>query len=548
MDKELVVTKSGLELVADASLNKGTAFSEEERSLFELEGLLPSAVSTIEKQYQRRLLVFNRLEDPLLRYEYLMDLASRNMILYFYFISRNIEEILPVIYTPGVAIAAIEYSNLFIRTNGLYVGLNNDLERLCLGRNFNDIKVIVITDGGRVLGIGDQGVGGMAISTGKLSLYSACGQINPRLTLPIIIDVGTNNIRLQNDPLYLGRRAPRPTKEEYIKFMDQLIEQLKGECPNMLLQFEDFSKDHAAFFLERYRKKICCFNDDIQGTAAVALATTLAACLAKGTNINEEIICFYGAGTAAIGIANLMVTYMMHELKMKKEEAQNRIIMIDRGGLVNRDDFEYSRRGSKRIGLVEAIEEYKVTTLIGVSTQHNAFNNRVVKALCKVSQNPTILPLSNPDTKSEGNPKDLLKYSKGKALIATGSPFPRIFRRGKGFKKESFTISQCNNAYIFPAFGLAHVAMQFTEVTEEMFIVAAKALSRESPIYKDKSSTYLLPMIKDIKSVIKVIAIEISKYALQNNLCKNRIKSVEQQVEKSMWDPQYVKYVKGTTQ
>jgi malate dehydrogenase (oxaloacetate-decarboxylating) len=542
------IKAKGKHLLWDPHLNKGTAFTLEEREDFSLTGLLPSHVSSIEEQVQRRYRNFCEKKTDLEKYVFLSDLQGRNATLFYRLVLEHITEMLPYIYTPTVGAVSLDYSIQYQQSKGLFLtfDMKDEIETILERTKREEVEVIVITDGGRTLGLGDVGIGGMVIPIGKLALYSLFGGIAPAKTLPIFLDVGTDNEELLRNPLYLGRKTRRVVGDEYNAFVDTVVKAIKKVYPKALLQWEDFAREHALPLLERYKDKILSFNDDIQGTAASTLAGLISAVKKKRSKFEREKILIYGAGSAGLGIANIVKSYLQY-LGLSEEEALDRIYMIDLLGLLHDEQTHLSpeqllfakkqhtltsfRKKHGKIGLHETIKQGKITILIGVSAHKGAFDKKAVRLLLKNSSQPIIFPLSNPNEKSEAEPKSLCYWSKGKALVATGSPFPSFVY--KGIKK---TVPQCNNVYIFPAFGLAAASGFLTKITEKMFLAAAEELSNHA-------GSHLFPPFTELRDITKFIAARILKTAEEENLLNEKAPSaMDNYLHSLMWYPDYHTY------
>jgi len=547
------------QILNDPSLNKGTAFTREERDLLRLNGFLPYHVSTLEEQVERRYQNFKSQSSALAKHLFLSALHNRNEILFYKLISQYITEMLPYVYTPTVGEFSLQYSLLYTESKGLYLSYpeKDNLESIIQNFPKNRVDIAVVTDGGRTLGLGDLGTGGMAISVGKLTLYSVFSGACPSYTLPIMLDLGTNNADLLNDPLYLGWRHPRVQGNEYADFIDRFVRALKKKYPSVLLQWEDFSREHAHTLLEKYRHQICSFNDDIQGTASVVLAALLAASHKQGSSLQEQRIVVLGGGSAGIGISKHLLGHMLAEGVMEKRALQS-LYIVDIQGLVTdyldtvpQHQQLFSRKRSevdkwgvknhKEITLLEVIRQVKPTVLIGVSAQEGAFTQDIITNMAKYVDHPIIFPLSNPTSKSEAHPKDLLHWTQGRAIIATGSPFEGISYQGR-----DITIPQCNNVYIYPGIGLGVVACKAREVSENMFYAAAKALARHSPLLKDPHAP-LFPPFDQLKNISKGIAIEVIKIAeeegMTHQLDEEKRKAL---IDKIYWNPRYSSSLSST--
>ena len=547
----------GRRLLETPALNKGTAFTLAERQALGLDGLLPPAVETIEEQSFRAYKAFLRKPDDLERHIYLRQLQDTNEVLFYRLLLDHIQEMLPIVYTPVVAEACQEFSHIYRRARGLIVSypLREDIQRLLQNRPNKDVRVIVVTDGERILGIGDQGVGGLGIPIGKLSLYTLIGGVPPAQTLPVILDVGTNNQERLSDPEYLGWRHERITGGSYDEFIDLFVQAVMRELPETLLQWEDFAKPHARPILDRYRDQVVTFNDDIQGTAAVAVGAILAALRVSGRRLREQQIVLLGAGSAGIGVADFLRTALVAD-GLSEAEARSRFWLVNRDGLLHskRTDLSAEQRlyaqpaervadfprtlANDRLGLRDLVGHIDATILIGLSTLPGAFSESIVREMARKCARPIILPLSNPTSKSEAVPEDLLRWTDGRALIASGSPFPEVH-----FNGHNISIAQCNNVYIFPAMGLALCACPARRVTDNMFLAAARALAEQSPAATD-SSAPLLPVLTGLRRAAIEIAFAIAQQALREGLSAPRSsESLRDAIASSQWSPRYSSYL-----
>lgn len=528
--------------------NKGTAFTAEERDAFHLHGLLPFHVSTLEEQVIRRYQNFLAQKDPLAKYTFLSSLQDRNEVLFYRLVLDHISEMLPFIYTPTIGEVSLQFSALYQQhRGGVYLSypLQDKIEEIIANLPQNELDVVVVTDGERILGLGDLGVGGMAIPQGKLSLYTLFGGIHPLRTLPILLDVGTNNQTLLQDPLYLGWRCPRISDNLYYDFIDRFVKSLKKRFPKVLLQWEDFSKKHAKPLLKKYQDIICSFNDDIQGTAAVTLSALLSAI--QGALLSEQKIVVFGAGSTGLGISHLIVKAMQEE-GCSEQRARENFYILDRQGLIHADlsnldseqkkfarDYQSLQKwewDSSRISLLEVIKQAKPTVLIGVSTQAKAFTKEVITEMGKYVENPIVFPLSNPNSHSEATPEELIYWTKGRAIIATGSPFASI-----DYNNKQYTIAQCNNVYIFPGVGLGAIAAKIPKITDEMFIQAAYVLSKHSR-FPD-----LFPPLKLLREVSREIALAVIATAENQELIAPMTTEIrEKLVDQTIWFPSYPSY------
>lgn len=543
------------EILNNPLYNKGTAFTKEERDSLDLHGLLPFHVSTLEQQVMRRYENFKERKDDLSKYIFLSALQNRNEILFYRLVYEHITEMLPLVYTPTIGDVSLHFSILYRQHRGIYLSypLQNKIKEIIANLSHEEVEVIVATDGERILGLGDVGIGGMAIPQGKLALYTLFGGIHPAKVLPVMFDVGTNNQKLLNDPLYLGWRHPRVTGAEYDAFIDAFVSEVKTRFPKALLQWEDFAKPHARPLLERYRDQICSFNDDIQGTAAIALSAMISAVRISGTKLSDQRVVIFGGGSAGLGIANIVLQAMKLE-GCTEAQALQKVYIIDIDGLIHnqleridaeqkrfaRDFVElqsWQRSSADKITLLDTVKNAKPTILIGVSAQPNAFDEEVVKAMASYSKRPIIFPLSNPTSRSEATPNHLIQWTQGKAIIATGSPFAPVEYNGR-----KYPIAQCNNVYIFPGVGLGVVACSSPKVTERMFVEAALVLSNHAPSLKDPSAS-LFADFEKLRSISREIAIAVCRVAQEEGLVpKSSQQETERKVDERMWFPDYPLY------
>jgi malate dehydrogenase (oxaloacetate-decarboxylating) len=541
-----------MDLLNRQGLNKGTAFTEEERTKFGLDGLLPPHVESLEEQVVRAYGAYKRKDDDLERHIYLRALQDTNEVLFYRLLLDHIEEMTPMVYTPVVALACQQFSHIYRRPRGLFISypLRESIPVLLRNRPNPEVDVIVVTDGERILGIGDQGAGGLGIPIGKLSLYTLIGGIRPERTLPIVLDVGTNNQERLNDPEYLGWRHERITGQEYFDFVDQFVQAVKQELPGTCLQWEDFATPHARPILQRYHDELLTFNDDIQGTAAVALGAILGAVKVTGKSLKDQQIVMFGAGSAGIGVADGLRAAMTSE-GLSEQEARSRFWVVDRDGLLHsgRKDLTpeqsvyaqaegrvsgWPRTSNGQIGLADVIGKIEATILIGLSTACGAFSEPIVRDMARKAARPIIFPLSNPTSKSEAKAEDLIRWTDGHALVATGSPFAPVTYRGR-----TIPIAQCNNVFIFPAMGLALVASGARRVTNAMMLAAARELGANSPALKDSSAS-LLPRLTDIRRVAAEIAIAVGMEAQKEGLApKLSEDELRQRVTAAQWIPAY---------
>jgi malate dehydrogenase (oxaloacetate-decarboxylating) len=551
---EVETPLAGYQLLGDSFLNKGTAFSEKERDAFELHGLLPPRVATLDEQVSRRLQVLRSFATDLERYAFLRELQDTNETVFYALLTRNIEELLPIAYTPTVGAGCQHFSRLFRKPRGLFLSLKHRkrIKQILSNPQFDRTEVIVVTDGERILGLGDQGAGGMGIPIGKLALYTACGGIHPLTTLPVFLDVGTDNDERLADPLYVGWRHERVRGEEYDVFVEEFITAATERWPHVLLQWEDFAKANATRLLDRYRNRLCTFNDDIQGTAAVATGTLLSAIGVTGVPLTEQRIAIFGAGSAGCGIAGLLMAAMT-EAGVDPKAAAKRFYMVDQDGLLvegMNGITAFQRpflqdRGAVaswpveqpgRVTLLDAVRNAKPTTLIGVSGQPGSFSEQIVRAMTENNRRPVIFPLSNPTSRAEATPTDIARWSNGRAVIGTGSPFPPLVRDGQEFK-----VDQTNNSYIFPGVGLGVIAVQARRLTDTMFMAAAKALAAMSPARNDTGSN-LLPPVTALRKVSIAVALATALQARKEGLTDLAEDQIEAAIHAKMWAPMYLPY------
>jgi malate dehydrogenase (oxaloacetate-decarboxylating) len=546
---------SGYELLADPQFNKGTAFSESEREAFDLHGLLPPNVATLDEQVSRRLQALRGFETDLERYAFLRELQDTNETLFYALLVGNLEELLPIVYTPTVGAGCQQFSRLFRKPRGLFLSIphKDRIDRILAQPRFDRVEAIVVTDGERILGLGDQGAGGMGIPIGKLALYTGCGGLHPATTLPILLDVGTDNPDCLTDPLYVGWRHERVRGQEYDDFVEAFVSAVIKRWPRVLLQWEDFAKNNATRLLERYRDRLCTFNDDVQGTAAVATGTLLAAINVTGVPLTEQRVAVFGAGSAGCGIAAL-IRAAMRDAGLAESEAASRFFMVDRDGLLvegmtglapfqlpfvqNKQAIEsWKLSHPDRVGLLDVVRNAQPTVLIGVSGQAGAFSEPVIRAMAESNKRPVIFPLSNPTSREEATPADIEAWTEGRALIGVGSPFPPITREGSRFK-----VDQTNNSYIFPGVGLGALAVGARRVSDGMFMAAAKALANSSPA-RDNPKHNLLPPVSALREVAMTVALAVALQAQKEGLVTDvSTDQVEQRIRARMWTPRYLPY------
>ena len=546
---------SGFDLLLNARLNKGTAFTEEERDAFALHGLLPPAVGTIEEQRERRKLALDHRDTPFGKYNLMRDLQDTNETLFYSLIAHHIEELLPIVYTPVVGEGCQRFSEIWRKPRGLFISYPNKhrIAQMLADTRYDDVRCIVVSDGERILGLGDQGAGGMGIPIGKMALYTALAGIPPEHCLPVLLDVGTDNEALLHDPIYIGWQHKRVRGQEYDDFAEAFVTAVERRWPHILLQWEDFAGSNAARLLERYRSRLCTFNDDIQGTAAVTTATLLAAVNATGVPLKEQTIAIYGFGSAGIGIANLLLTAMREE-GLTDEQAHRRIYAIGRYGLiveggngVRDNQLPFARKKAEVAGwnlsnpaavsLLDLVRNAHLTVLAGVSAQPGAFTEDVVREMAKHTERPIIFPLSNPTSRAEAAPEDLLRWTDGRALVGSGSPYAPI-----EFKGKVIPIAQTNNSYIFPGLALGILVSRARCVTDAMIMAAARALARLSPARQDKNAP-LLPPIADSRKVSLAVAEAVSKQAIADGVAEVADAStLNEKLRAYVWEPVYLPY------
>ena len=559
MAKRQTITKSrlrdlpsGMDLLERPELNKGTAFTKDERKKFGLDGLLPPQIESLDEQVVRAYEAYKRKDDDLERHIYLRALQDTNEVLFYRLLLDHIEEMTPMVYTPVVALACQQFSHIYRRPRGLFISypLRDSVPLLLRNRPNREVDVIVVTDGERILGIGDQGAGGLGIPIGKLSLYTLIGGIRPERTLPIVLDVGTNNEERLRDPEYLGWPHERVTGQEYFDFIDQFVQAVKQELPETCLQWEDFATPHARPILDRYRDQTLTFNDDIQGTAAVVLGAIVGAVKVTGKSLKDQQIVFLGAGSAGIGVADFLRAAMREE-GVSENEARSQFWVVDKDGLLHsgRKDLSpeqsvyaqpeervsgWPATANGHIGLADVIGKIEATILIGLSTVGGAFTETIVREMARKVQRPIIFPISNPTIKSEAKADDLIRWTDGRALIATGSPFAPVSYNGR-----TIPIAQCNNIYIFPAIGLGVVAARARRVTDGMILAAGRTLGEQSPALRDASAS-LLPGLANLRAVAAAIAVAVGLEAQRAGVApKTTEEELRERVKATQWTPGY---------
>jgi malate dehydrogenase (oxaloacetate-decarboxylating)(NADP+) len=538
---------TGIALLQDPLHNKGTAFSDAERDALGLRGLLPPRVFTMEQQIRRVMENFRRKTSDLEKYIHLIALQDRNETLFYRTVLAYIEGMLPIIYTPTVGEACRTFGHIFRRPRGLYVSAADRGRVRQVLRNWptRDVAVIVATDGGRILGLGDLGAFGMGIPIGKLSLYTACAGIDPARTLPVMLDVGTDNATLLSDPLYTGLLQPRLRGDAYDSLVEEFVAAVQEVFPGALLQFEDFATDNAIRLLERFRHRTCAFNDDIQGTAAVTLAGLLSAGRVTGRRLSQETLLFYGAGAAATGIADLIVAALVRDGGLAPEQARRRIWFVDSSGLVvaERTDLAphkrpYAHPHAPLADLGAVVESVRPTALIGVSGAPQAFSEPVLRMMGRLVERPVIFALSNPTANSECTAEQAYRWTDGRAVFASGSPFPPVELGGSRFLPR-----QGNNAYIFPGVGLGIVTARARRVTDEMFEVAARTLAQQVTA-ADLAQGALFPPLTRARDVSARIAVAVAEVAFRTGLADaSRPADLAAAVREATWEPEYLDYV-----
>lgn len=546
---------SGYELLNDPLLNKGTAFSDAERDEFELHGLLPPYVTSLDLQVGRRHDALRATGSDLLKYVFLRGLQDTNETLFYALLTRHIEELMPIVYTPTVGAGCQQFSRIFRKPRGLFLSYPvKDRIRDILGNpRFDAVDAIVVSDGERILGLGDQGAGGMGIPIGKLALYTACAGLHPSTTLPILLDVGTDSRELLADPLYIGWRHERIRGADYDAFVSAFVEAVRARWPHVLLHWEDFALRNANRLLAQYRDQVCSFNDDIQGTAAIAVGAILAAVNVTGVPLTEQRLAVLGAGSAGTGICALLLRAMI-EAGLPEGEARRRFYLVDRDGLLlegmsglqpfqrsfarpREDVAAWAVKSKARIDLADVVANAGPTLLIGTSGQAHAFSQEVVRAMAARVRHPIIFPLSNPTDRSEATPVDLLAWTEGRAVIGTGSPFPPVTRNGRAFR-----IDQTNNAYVYPGIGLGVIAVAARAVSDGMFLAAARTVADLSPAKHDPRAN-LLPPLAEIRHVSRQVAIAVAKQAVSEGLAELYSgEDVVGRIRAKTWEPAYAPY------
>lgn len=554
----LEVASTDYALIGDSLLNKGLAFSQQEREDFKLYGLIPPHQDNLSDQRKRAHMALQDKPSDLEKYIYLRGLQDTNETLFYSLLVEHITELMPIVYTPTVGLGCQQFSHIYRQhPRGIFIYYpdRDRISDILANPRFDHVEVIVVSDGERILGLGDQGAGGMGIPIGKLSLYSACAGIHPATTLPILLDTGTNNTNLFNDPLYVGWKHERVRGQDYDDFIDAFVQAVKKRFPHILLQWEDFAQQNASPILERYRDQLCTFNDDIQGTAAVTVGALLAAVRATGIPLRDQRLVIAGAGSAGCGISELIVKAMMKD-GLSESEARSRFYLIDRYGLLIEGmtglmDFqkrflqprkavaEWTCEDPNHISLKEAVKNVHPTILIGASGQPGIFTEEIVRDMAAHVERPVIFPMSNPTNRAEAKPVDLMAWTNERAIIGTGSPFGEVTKNGRPFR-----VDQTNNSYIFPGMGLGAIAVKARRVNDRMFMAAAQALADCSPNKQDPQAN-LLPSLAAIREVSYQVALAVANEAIASNLADPcPLEELKMRIRNKMWTPAYLPYKK----
>ena len=542
----------GRSVLTNPMINRGTAFTTEQRQALGLQGLLPSGVSTLEGQLRRVYAQYRRQPDDLAKNVMLGNMRDRNEVLFYRLLAEHLEEMLPIVYTPTVGKAIEQYSHEYRRPRGVFLDVNHpeDVEESLrnFGLDSEDVDLLVATDSEGVLGIGDQGVGGVDISIGKLAVYIAAAGLHPRRVIPVVLDMGTDNLRLLNDEMYIGNRHARVRDERYDELIDGYVTAASKLFPYAMLHWEDFGGSNARRILNKYALQVCSFNDDMQGTAAVVLAAAFAGVKAAGTQMRDQRVVIHGAGTAGIGIADMMRDVMIRE-GLSEQEATRRFWAIDSRGLLTDNyagpvrDFQqpyarpadeiatWPRRPGDSIALADVVANANPTMLIGTSTQSGAFTEAIVRHMASTVNRPIIMPLSNPTSKAEAVPEDLIRWTDGRALVATGSPFPPVSYGGR-----TYTIAQSNNALVFPGLGLGVAVVRARRITDAMIAAAADAVAA----FADPTpGAALLPPVTDLRTVSAAVAIAVAQAAEEDGLTEQPLTDPVKHIHQAMWRPEY---------
>jgi malate dehydrogenase (oxaloacetate-decarboxylating) len=553
---EQVVAMDGLELLSSPRWNKGTAFTNHERDVFSLHGLLPPHVGNLDDQIARRLAALDDQVTAFNKYSFLRDLQDTNETLFYALLVRNVEQLLPLVYTPTVGEGCQRFSTIWRKPRGLFLSYPNKdrIEQILSHRRYDDVKCIVVSDGERILGLGDQGAGGMGIPIGKMALYTALGGVHPEHCLPVLLDVGTDNDDLLKSPIYIGWRHRRVRGGEYDAFVDTFVQAVKKRWPHVLLQWEDFAGSNAARFLARYRDQLCTFNDDIQGTAAVTAATLISAVNVTGVPLEQQRVVVLGFGSAGIGITSMLVQFMM-DSGLTEQAARDRFYGVDRDGLITEtteglrpEQLAYARteqevRGWRqpngRISLVDVVRHVRPSVLIGTSGQGGAFTEQAVREMARHAPRPVIFPLSNPTSRSEATPQDLMTWTDGRALIGTGTAFPPVDVGGR-----QVPIAQTNNSYIFPGLALGIIATRARRVSDAMVMAAAQELVRHLPTRTDQRAS-LLPPLSQARRLGRLIGEAVGRQAIREGHAQVADEAaLERELQANIWEPEYVPYAR----
>jgi malate dehydrogenase (oxaloacetate-decarboxylating) len=540
----------GRSVLTNPMLNRGTAFTLEQRRALGLQGLLPSGLSTMERQLRRVYAQYLRQPDDLAKNVFLANIRDRNEVLFYRLLAEHLQEMLPIVYTPTVGMAIERYSHEYRRPRGVYLSVNHpeDVEESLRNYGLKDVDLLVATDSEGILGIGDQGVGGIDISIGKLAVYIAAAGLHPRRVIPVVLDMGTDNLRLLNDEMYIGNRHARVRDQRYDDLIDAYVTAATKLFPHAMLHWEDFGASNARRILNKYASQVCTFNDDMQGTAAVVLAAAFAAVKATGSRMRDQRVVIHGAGTAGIGIADMMREAMIRE-GLSGQEATGRFWTLDRRGLITDNDtalldFQqpyarpaaeiatWPRHDADQVTLADVVTNAHPSMLIGTSTQSGAFSEEIVRHLAAIVDRPIIMPLSNPTSKAEAVPADLIRWTDGRALVATGSPFPPVSYGG-----QTYTIAQSNNALVFPGLGLGVAVVRARRINDAMIAAAADAVAA----FADPTGpgAALLPPVTDLRTVSAAVAIAVAQAADEHGLAEQPLTDAVKQIHQAMWRPEY---------
>lgn len=550
---ELRVHRKGFDILRDPTLNKGLAFTREERAQLGLEGILPPGIRTIEEQVKIAYQEFKAHDDPDRQFDFLRALQDRSETLFYALVLTHLDEIVPIIYTPTVGKACQEYSDRFQQARGVYISKHNIDRAAEPFEPYGNVEMIVCTDNQGILGIGDQGAGGMGIPIGKLSLYTAGAGIHPEACLPISLDVGTNNEKLLEHPHYLGVKERRLTGREYDEFLEAFVRAIKERFPQAVMQWEDFSRQNAFSVLDRYRDYLISFNDDIQGTGAVTMAGIYGACKITGKKPSESRYIIFGAGAGGIGIARQIRAAIMEE-DISRKDAAGRVFILDSRGLCYegrpsggvdpyKADFARSKEwaerncaGKEKLDLLDTVRASKADVLIGTSGIPGLFTEEIVRQMAENADRPIVFPLSNPTSNAECTPEQIYDWTDGRGITATGSPFPDVEYKGKRYR-----VGQCNNAFIFPGVGLGLIASGARKVTDQMFTAASKALADLLP-EEDLRDGCLYPKISKIREASANVALAVAKQGVAQNVADPSFEPTMERVKDKMWDPVYPQY------